>query len=159
MYMKTKLIIVGLLTALTISCEKEGELVDITSECEFHDNILSTCYYGRPNSDYDEYVFRDNDSFQDFGDTVRIYPGNSNCDTANLPNIDFSKYSLLTKSTNGSGCSATYQRKVLKDTKSKNIIYQISVDYEGECRMIVGSRNWAIIPKISDDYKVVFELK
>ncbi len=157
--MKTKFIIFGLLSALIISCDKEGELIDITSECEFYDNILSTCFYGRPNSDYDEYVFRDNDSFQDFGDIVRIYPANSNCDTANLPNIDFSKHSLLTKSTNGGGCSATYQRKVLKDTENKKIIYQILVDYEGTCEMLLGSRNWAIMPKISNNYTVEFKLE
>ncbi len=157
--MKIKIIIFGLLFTFLISCDKEGDLLDITSECEFHDNILSTCFYGRPNSEYDEFVFRDNDSFQEFGDIVRIYPANLNCDTATLPSIDFSKYSLLTMSTNGGGCSATYQRKVLKDTENRKIIYQISVDYEGTCEMLLGSRNWAIIPKISDGYTIDFKLK
>ena len=157
--MKIKIILLGLLFIFTISCEKDSELTDITSECEFYDNILSTCFYGSSNSQYDEIVFRDNDSFQEFGDTVRIYLANLDCDTAMLPVIDFSKYSLLSKSTNGGGCSATYQRKVLKDTKNRKIIYEISVDYEGVCDMLLGSRNWAIIPKIPDNYTVVFKLK
>jgi hypothetical protein len=157
--MKIKIIIIGLLFIFFNSCDKEGELIDITSECEFHDNILSTCFYGRPNSDYDEFVFRDNFSFQEFGDIVRIYPANLNCDTAALPGINFSKYSLLTMSTNGCGCSATYQRKVLKDIENKKIIYQISINYEGTCKMLLGSRNWAIIPEIPDNYTVVFKLK
>jgi hypothetical protein len=157
--MKIKILILGVMLSLSISCNQEGEIIDITSECEFYDNILSTCFYGIPNSDYDEYVFRSNDSFQEFGDLVRIYPANSNCETANLPNIDFTKYSLLTKSTNGGGCSASYKRKILKDTVNRKIIYQISVDYEGACDMLLGSRNWAIIPKIPDNYTVEFILK
>ncbi len=158
--MKIKIIIFSfLLTLSTITCDKEGELIDITSECEFYDNILSTCFYGRPNSDYDEFVFRNNNSFQEFGDIVRIYPANLNCDTAKLPNIDFTKYTLLTKSTNGGGCSATYHRKVLKDTKNRKIIYEILVNSESTCEMLLGSRNWAIIPKIPNNYSVDFKLK
>lgn len=157
--MKIKLIILGLLLIFTISCEKDGEIIDITDECEFYDNILSTCFYGSSNSEYDEIVFRDNDSFEEFGDIVRIYPANLDCDTAMLPMIDFSKYSLLSKRTNGGGCSAIYQRKVLKDTKNRKIIYEIWVEYEGTCEMLLGSRNWAIIPKISDNYTVDFKLK
>jgi len=157
--MKTKTIILGLLLIFSISCEKDNEPIDITDECEFYDNILSTCFYGSSTSEYDEIVFRDNDSFQEFGNLVRIYPVNLDCDTAKLPIIDFSKHSLLSLKTNGGGCSATYQRKVLKDLKNRKIIYEISVDYEGACEMLLGSRNWAIVPKITDNYTVDFKLK
>jgi len=145
-----------LISFILISCDKENERIDITDSCEFYDNILSTCFYGSSGSEYDEIVFRNNNAFQDFGNIIRIYPANVDCDTAKLPNIDFSKYSLLSKRTNGL-CSATYARKVLKDIDNKKIIYKISVTYEGSCEMLVGSRNWAIVPKIPDDYNVEFQ--
>lgn len=144
---------------MMISCEKSDEQIDISNECVFHDNILSTCFYGTIGSEYDEIVFRDNESFQKFGNNVRIYPINSNCNTAKLPTIDFSRYSLLSKRIYGSGCSATYQRRVLKDTENKMIIYEIAVEYKGACDMLLGSRNWAIIPVVSDNYMVEFRLK
>lgn len=144
---------------ILVSCNKDSEVIDITDDCEFYDNILSTCFYGTSGSEYDEIVFRDNDSYQEFGDIVRIYPVNLDCDTAQLPIIDFNNYSLLTKRTNGGGCSATYKRKVIKDAENKKIIYEIAVDYEGTCEMLLGSRNWALVPKILDDYNVEFVLR
>lgn len=157
--MKFKIILLGLLLTFFTACDNDSEFIDITDECEFYDNILSTCFYGSSNSDYDEVVFWDNNSFQDFGGQVRIYPVNINCDTAQLPLIDFFNYTLLSIKTSGSGCSATYVRKILINQKNKELIYEISVNYTGACEMIVGSRNWAIIPKISDNYTVDFILK
>ena len=146
-------------TIIFFSCDKDGEIIDITNDCEFYDNILSTCFYGTSGSEYDEIVFNDNDSYQEFGDIVRIYPANLDCDTAQLRIIDFNNYTLLSKRTSGGGCSATYHRKVLKDTEHKKIIYEIEVIYEGTCMMLIGSRNWAIVPKIPDDYIFDFVLK
>jgi len=157
--MKTEILILALLLTFSFSCEKEKELIDITGECEFYNNIFSTCFYGIAFSERDEIVFRDNDSYQEFGNTIRFYPANLNCDTARLPLIDFAKHSLLSIKTSGGGCSAIYQRKVWKDTRNKIITYEVSVEYEGNCRLLLGSRNWAIIPKISDDYTVYFVLK
>ena len=151
---KTKILFLCI-SLIMVTCNKDNEIIDITEDCEFSDNILSTCFYGTSSSEYDEIVFRDNDSFQEFGNSVRIYPVNINCDTAQLPDIDFNKYSLLSKRTHGL-CSASYTRKVLKDTDNKKIIYKISVVYEGTCEMLIGSRNWAIIPRIPDNYRVNF---
>lgn len=59
----------------------------------------------------------------------------------------------------GGGCRAKYQRRVLKDTENKKIIYEIVAAYEDQCAMVVESRNWVIIPKIPDNYIIEFRLK
>lgn len=141
------------------SCEKSDKIIEITNDCKFYDNILSTCFYGISGSKYNEIIITDNETYQTFGDSIRIHPANVDCDTAKLPYIDFNKYSLLGKRTNGGGCSAKYDRKILKDIENKKIIYQISVVYEGNCKMLLGSMNWAYIPKLPNDYKVEFKLK
>ncbi len=146
------------ITFVITSCKKEGEIIDITGNCIFYDNILGTCFYGTNGLEYDEIVFRDNEAYQKFGNSVRIYPANVDCDTAKLPEIDFSKFSLLAKRTHGGGCSANYIRKIFKDTENKKMIYQISANYEGDCYMLLSSRNWAYVPKIPDNYKVEFQI-
>lgn len=153
--MKKLTLLVLFLTVALMSCNKGSEIIDITSDCKIYDNILSTCFYGTSDPKYDEFVFRDNQEYQDFGNSVRIYPAYIDCDTARLTEIDFNKYTLMSKITSGGGCSATYVRKILKDTENKKIIYLISVDYEGDCMMAIGSRNWAYVPKIPDEYDVV----
>lgn len=61
--------------------------------------------------------------------------------------------------TTGSGCTATYHRKVLKDIENKKIAYEISVKLTGQCDGFISSKNWAIMPKIPDGYIVDFTLK
>jgi hypothetical protein len=138
------------------SCDKGGEVIDITNDCKFYSNILSTCFYMSNDYDYDEIVIRDNDSYQRFSDAIRIPSSIVDCDTAQLPPIDFTYYTLLSKQTGGGGCHATYLRKVIKDTEHKKIIYEIEVKYEGICAMIISNRNWVIVPKIPDDYNIEF---
>jgi len=157
-YFKSKLIIL-ILTLGLITCKKKGELIDITGNCIFYDNILSTCFYGASGSEYDQFVFRNQSDFQNFGNSVRIYPVNLDCDTAKMPYIDFDKYSVVTKRTIGSGCSARYNRTILKDTDNKKIIYKISVLYEGNCRMLLVNRNWAYMPNFPNDWKVEYQVK
>lgn len=93
--MGTKAIIFVFLVILIVSCNKEVEIIeitgefDITDECEFYNNILSMCFRESGHSEYDKLVFRTNDSYQEFGDKIRIYLGRFGCDTAKLPIIDF----------------------------------------------------------------------
>ncbi|MBK8806709.1 MAG: hypothetical protein IPO21_08710 [Bacteroidales bacterium] len=148
---------------LSFSCTKKGqpepELVEITDECIFRDNILSTCFYGRVETEIGMYVIRTNEEYQEFGDKVRANYDNIDCDTAKLPEIDFSKYSLISFLTGGSGCSAHFQRRVYKDTINSNIVYKIEENYEGDCEMYIENRNWAIVPAIPYDYIVEFNIK
>jgi len=155
--MKTNEILILILYFLVTSCQKEEEIIDITNSCIFYDNILSTCFYGSVSSKYNEYVFRNQSEFQVFGDSIRIHPANLDCDTAKLPDIDFNKYTVLINKTSGTGCSVVYNRTIIKDTQKKKIIYKISAEYSGNCKMLIGNRNWAFVPKIPDDYKVEFQ--
>ncbi|NLF41924.1 MAG: hypothetical protein GX587_04455 [Bacteroidales bacterium] len=166
--MKNKILIIGLISALFISCEKEkekandiinenenvGEIIDITSECEFPEDFLTVCFCGCCSSEHKDYVFRDNDSFQEFGEAVRT--NFTGCSTASLPCINFSKYTLLKLETNASGGTVTYDRKVIKDTGNRKIIYHVSVHYEGMYMIDISNSNWAIVPKIPDNYTVEF---
>lgn len=164
--MKNKILIIGLISALFISCEKEkekandiinenvGAIIDITSECDFPEDFLTVCFCGSCSSEYKEYVFRDNDSFQEFGEAVRM--NFTGCSTTSLPYIDFSKFTLLKLETSASGGTVTYQRKVIKDTENRKIIYHVSVHYEGIYMIDISNSNWAIVPKIPDNYTVEF---
>jgi len=152
------IIIVLLTLMLFISCDKNEDLVDITSQCKFYDDILNPCFYAIHNSDYDEIVFRNNEAYQEFQDSIRGTIAYMNCETAKLSSIDFKKYTLIGKKTSGGGCSVNYQRKIFDDKVNKIIKYKISAIYSGYCAMLISSWNWAFIPKLSDDYMVEFQI-
>ena len=140
-----------------IACKKD-EKQDLTNQCVFYDNFLSTCFYGLSTPRYDQIIITDNKTYQNFADSIRIHPYNIKCDTATLPIIDFTKYSLLGKYTGGGGCSATYYRQILQDKNGKKLIYRIIVQYEGSCSMILASWNWVIIPKLEKGCFVEFDV-
>ncbi len=145
------------LTLSFISCEKEGKIIDITSFCKFP-VILKPCFLPQ-NYENDEIVFRVNEQYQIYENTIRGHPENVNCDTAKLPEIDFDKFSLLGKETGGGGCGAKSEHTVLKDTKNKKIIYKISVEYIGNCFIYFFSFNFVLVPKIPDDYEIEFQVE
>ncbi len=146
------------LSLLLLACEKD-RVIDITDQCIFHDNLLGTCFYGISGYANEEIIINDNEAYQAFEDSIRIHPLNTSCDTASLAPIDFNAYSLLAKRTSGGGCSVIYNRKVLKDTENKKIIYKIEVQYEGPCDMLISSWNWVYIPKPEEGYLVEFRVE
>jgi len=152
-----------LIIVIALACDKENEptkqALDITGNCIFYENILSNCFYGSIPPEFDEYVFSSNEVYRQFGDSIRIYPVNLDCDTAQLPEIDFNHYDLLTKKTSGSGCGASYSREVIKDDNNKTINYNIQVTYNGMCEKLIISRNWVLVPKIPDGYTVNFKVE
>ena len=156
--MKKGWIVLIILSLLLIACEKHKTL-DITDQCEFHEIILSPCFYGITNLSNDNYVIiRNNEAYLNFANSIRIHPYNTNCDTAILPVIDFNKYSLLGRNTSGGGCGATYDRQILKDIDDKKIIYKINVQYEGSCYILIENWNWVYIPKLEKGYSVEFQV-
>lgn len=150
--------ILFIITIILTGCSKDGFIDDITAQTDFREIITNPCFYGIGGSEFDEIVINDNESYQDFGDSIRIYPINLDCDTASLPYIDFNNYTLVGKSTLGGGCGAVYVRKMFKDNSNKIIVYEIDVEYIGNCYMSISNRNWSIIPKLSKDYEVVFRV-
>lgn len=140
-------------------CEKNDEFTEITDKVEFLEpNFFGTCFSGFYDEGYSEVIIKNEEAYQDFGNTVRIHPYNLNCDTADLPMIDFNKYSLIGKYTSGGGCSVSYTRQVFRDEKNKKYIYEISAEYSGTCRMLIININWALIPKIPKGYTIEFRV-
>ena len=81
------------------------------------------------------------------------------CDDFQLPSVDFSQFTLLGKYADGSGCAIDFVREIYRDDVNKEIIYSITVVEEGTCKMMGVSMNWALVPKISPDYTVRFEVQ
>jgi hypothetical protein len=157
--MKTKIIVLLFLIIQLVSCTKDNGTIEITDQCIFYDNLLGSCFSRIYDLGYDEIVIREIEEYEEFGEEIRFYPENPDCETANLPFIDFENYSLVSKYNSGSGCSQEYNRKIFEDIENKKIIYEILVTYTGPCGMLLGSRNWVLIPRIPDNYSVEFKLK
>jgi hypothetical protein len=81
----------------------------------------------------------------------------NNCKRLILPSIDFSQYSLLVnrKWTNG---NIYYHRNVTVDSLNKTVTFQISTSScfcPDKCSRF--DLNIVIVPKISSDYKIIYE--
>ncbi len=141
------------------SCEKNRGKLDLTEQVDFYEsNYFGICFSGVYDIGYEEVIISDNESYQKFGNSIRIHPYNLDCDTAILPHIDFNNYTLIGKFTDGGGCEAKYLRQIIDDKENKKIIYKISVEYSGMCAMYIVNMNWARIPKISDNYLIEFQV-
>jgi hypothetical protein len=159
-YMKnfqTLLLRVIALIAITVSsCEnQEGPTVEV----QFLDaNFFGTCFSGVYDKGYKEVIILDNKTYQDFGDSIKVHFVNNDCSTAVLPNIDFSKYFLIGKLTEGGGCSVKYDRQVIDNIEKRTLVYKIKADYSGNCKMLIINMNWVLIPKVYSDYTIEFQV-
>lgn len=77
---------------------------------------------------------------------------NSGC---NIPEIDFSSYTLLGRYayTNGTG---SYYRKVESDTANLRYEYTITVKTCEDCSCLNENMNWVLVPRLPDDWNVTF---
>lgn len=73
-------------------------------------------------------------------------------------NIDFNKYTLLGKYAR-ENCKATFERNVTKNDSQKKYFYKIKVYQCGTCKTNWESMNWALVPKIPNDYNVSFTVE
>jgi len=135
------------------SCTKE----EITEDAQFVEaSYFGSCFYGI--SDEKEHiVIRTEEEYKAYFEKKRIAPSNVDCSEAKLPEIDFSKYSLIGTWTSG-GCQVDYDRKVEKKGNNE-LIYNIKATYSGYCMMLVFSMNWAIVPKIKKRTEVIFDVE
>jgi len=152
-----KLLLLPLMIILNYSCEKIDNNVDITSQCSFLEYNFGPCYSLFTDTVNTEIIIRDTNTYRSV--FIENNPTYYNCDTASLPIINFNKYSLIGILTIGSGCSVNYERKILNDKTNKKIIYSISFEYLGICEMLLTSWNLVLVPRISDEYTVEFQLK
>ena len=149
-----KFILLLLFLLLFSRCEK---FEDLAEQVEFLDGMyFGICFVGTPSGLSKEEIIRDYESYQNYFNQKRIHPYNSDCDTAELPNIDFDKYSLIGKYTEGGGCDVVYDREVIENKLKNKIIYKISVEYIEGCLMLITNMNWALIPKLKRNYDVEF---
>lgn len=141
---------------LIISCEK---FEDLTEKVEFYEpGFFGTCFSGVYDRGYNEVIIADNESYQKFGNSIRTIPYNLNCDAVALPYIDFDKHILICKFTGAGGCDANYDRQIVNDKKKNKIIYAITVEYPGTCKMYIVNMNWALVPKIDNNLTVEFKV-
>ena len=146
------ILICGLFLAL--GCERYEDLIEQVDFLGFED--FGICFTGNPSDLDSEVIFTDYETYQDYWNKRRIHPYNLDCDTAQLPNIDFDKYSLIGKYTEGGGCEVSYDRDIIEDKLRNRIIYTIKVEYQGTCAMLITSMNWVLIPKLKRNYEVEF---
>ncbi len=83
----------------------------------------------------------------------------SKCDTYSLPEIDFSKYTLLGKKTYASSWAEypKFKATLFKNIKQKKIIYHIDCTFiKDTISEFVGQldMHWLKVPKIQSDYTV-----
>jgi hypothetical protein len=153
--MRLIFIVIGLI--ILSGCKKK-DLEDITDDVIFPSILRNPCFDVMAKPDNEELIFRDQESFEAFTDSIRIYPFNLNCDTVTPPTIDFDSYILVGKQTSGGGCSVNYERKVYSDESNRQVIYEIKVRYKGLCDMLITSMNWALIPRVPEAYSIDFRV-
>ncbi len=130
-----------------------------TVNADFNKEITSgTCFAGIAFYEKEDVLINTDSAYRAFEDSIRMSHVNKNCDTAHLPSIDFNDFTLLGKLTSGGGCNADYSRYIIKNDQTKTYTYHIKVEYDGLCEMLIFNWNWAIVPEIPENYKVVFEV-
>jgi hypothetical protein len=138
------------------SCEiQEGPQVDVQY---LDSNFFGTCFSGVFDKGYQEVIIRDNQTYHNFGDSIRVHFVNNDCSTAILPTIDFTRYFLVGKLTEGGGCSVKYDRQVIEVKNTKTLRYKIKADYSGNCYMLIINMNWVLVPKTYNDYNIEFQI-
>jgi len=147
-----KITAILLFTLLFVSCHKKyprkgesGNRGEIIDNYNFPD-----CYGPKNLSSNNEYIIK---SFDDL-DTSRSY---YNC-VKGQPNIDFTVYSVIGKSVKGD-CSMKIRRELKIDHQNKQYIYTINFKDRGMCKKLVWNDNFVIVPKIPNDYTVVFKVE
>lgn len=78
-------------------------------------------------------------------------------DIETVEEIDFSNYTLLGLTASGT-CNAIFKRDVSRNNATKKVIYSIEVMECGTCKKLKLSYNWVLVPKIPNDYEVLFEV-
>jgi len=146
-----------LLTLSLSSCE--DQMIPDNEVKYLESGFMGMCFWGFNDKEYEEVILTDKQSYQDFGDSVRVHIDNLDCSAATLPDIDFNKYFLVGKFTHGGGCSVSYDRHVILDEKNNKLIYRIDADYFGNCMMLIVNMNWVLIPKKYCDLTIEFQVE
>lgn len=82
----------------------------------------------------------------------------SECNSYQLPPIDFSQKTLLGKQTTLQGCSGSYTYNILANPEKRVYHYQIKAVAAGNCHDEIKNMNWITIPRLPDNYTVQFDI-
>lgn len=142
---------------LFLSCDKVGSIIIISDQTEFLPmTYFGECYYGAIISQLDEVVVRNEAEYAALADSMYMEKAGLNCSQSELPAINFNLYSLIGKKCSIGGCDAEFGKKIERYSTQKKIVYTLSPSYIGYCSMLIMDMNWALIPKIDDDFQVEF---
>lgn len=106
----------------------------------------------------DTIVINDSTSFKNLeslidADYYQLFK--NTCDT--LPDsLDFSIYTLIGYYASGFGCNVNFHKDFQMDESAKKCYYTIQIEECGECSTEEFSMNWIIVPKVEDDYEIIY---
>lgn len=103
-----------------------------------------------------EYVIQNNDQYQDLLKSTSPHP---DCRRYELPDIDFSKNTLIGYHSIIAGCEIPKIDKTVYKENNQNYTIVIEVTQIGTCERGNSINIWCLIPKINLDAKVTFEEK
>jgi hypothetical protein len=78
-------------------------------------------------------------------------------ESAEIPTIDFKKFTLIGKGVLALGCDVAFDRKFFK-SENNGFIYIIKVKSKGDCDPGIFSMNYILVPKIDNNARVSFEV-
>lgn len=116
-----------------------GQIIELL-EFDLNENVIF-------NSNF-EYIIKNQNQFDSL---IAIKDTNYN-----FPEINFDEQSLIGIYTSGTGCEITFDRLLNIDNQERIITYTIIIRSCGNCEKLGYSMNWAVIPKIEDEYSINF---
>lgn len=141
------------ITARTISLVKDMNSSTDAIEDEYK-NVLY-CHFDETIG-FDEVVIRDANAFAELVEIIRT---KGICSSEDIPQIDFTKHTLLGKYVGGGGCHLALDNKVYEDSVNKTITYLIKPKFSGSCMMYLYSWNWMLVPRLEAEYTVKFQIE
>lgn len=155
MYKKIKRLILFLLPLIGVlhSCALEEPIVGDLCETQgdvAEGIILEMLSLECVLSGQDNFVVRDSASFSDlFADCPTPF---------SIPAINFETASVLGISATATGCERYFRRRVEELPDEQIYVYRLEIQECGMCEPLVLQNHWAVVPKVPDDYLVIFEV-
>lgn len=147
----TKISLIVIASLLFVTCHKYPRKGESGNHGEIVDNYkLPDCYSPKSINGYNEFIIR---SFDDLDTSASYY----NC-IKGQPNLDFNVYSVIGKTVTGD-CNIKIRRELDIDHQNKQYIYTIRFKDRGLCKKMALNHNLVIVPKIPNDYTVVFKVE
>lgn len=137
-----KFVFLILLCIFLVGCSKGVEL-------NFEEVNYVSCPYKFPENEFEDRNLLRIDSLEAFE--------KRNCGILENKSINFSKYTLLSNPSAGSGCSTEFRKKVIRNDNEKIVYYLVKVKEIGNCEPLRSSQNIILVSKIPQDYEVKFE--